>query len=153
MSTSAPRRAENATARRVGYALAVVINGLLLYGINVWPGWRVLPFLTEETTLVLGLVTLSLIAGMVVNAVYVVADQTWLKALGDLITLAIGMAVLVGFWEVFPFDFTGSSLGWGTVARVVLIVAMVGTALGLAVQFVVLIASLLHGSRRSTGPR
>lgn len=153
MSTTAPRRTESATARRVGYALAVLINGLLLSGVNVWPGWRVLPFLTEDTRQVLGLVNLSLIAGMIANAVYVITDRTWLKALGDLVTLGIGMAVLVGFWEVFPFDFTGSSLGWATVARVVLIVTVVGTAVGLAVQFVVLIASLLHGTGRSTGPR
>jgi len=118
MSTTAPRRTESATARRVGYALAVLINGLLLSGVNVWPGWRVLPFLTEDTRQVLGLVNLSLIAGMIANAVYVITDRTWLKALGDLVTLGIGMAVLVGFWEVFPFDFTGSSLGWATVARV-----------------------------------
>jgi hypothetical protein len=152
MSTIAPRRTESATARRVGYALAVAINGLLLYGVNVWPGWRVVPFLTEDTTLLLGLVNLSLVAGAIANAVYVVADRTWLKASGDLVTLGIGMAVLVAFWEVFPFDFSDSSLGWATVARVVLIVAMVGTAVGIAVQFVVLIASLLHG-RRSQGRR
>lgn len=151
MSSYTQRRTPGATARRVGYALAVVVNGLLLYGVNVWPGWRVLPFLTEDTVRVLGLVNLSLIAGMIANAVYLIVDRTWLKALGDLVTLAIGMAVLVGFWEVFPFDFTDSSLGWATVLRVVLLVAMAGTAVGLAVQFVVLIASLLRGGERRVG--
>lgn len=41
-------------ARRAGYLVSVVINGLLLTGIHGLPGWRSVPFLAGETGQVLG---------------------------------------------------------------------------------------------------
>jgi hypothetical protein len=50
-----------ATARRVGYAVAV--NATLLYALNEWPGWQVVPVLTGDTRQVQGLLSASIIAG------------------------------------------------------------------------------------------
>lgn len=129
--------------RKFGYAIAVVINAAILYAINVWPGWQALPFLTDDTRLVLDIVDISLVAGMIVNAVFLVSDRTWVKALGDLVTVAIGLAVLVRIWQVFPFDFPDASFDWALLVRVLLVIAMVGSAIGIVVQFVTLIRSLL----------
>src|SRR5690242_20176538 len=66
-------------ARRVGYAAAVVVHMVLLFLLNVRPGWQVASFLTEDTPQVLVLLNLSLLAGVVANIVYVLADGPWVK--------------------------------------------------------------------------
>jgi hypothetical protein len=149
MTNAARTRGPGPVARRFGYAVAVLVGAALLYLINVWPGWQVLPFLTEDTRQLLGIVNLSLIVGIIVNLVNLLFDATWFKALGDLITLGIGMAVLVQIWQVFPFDFGGSSFDWALLVRWVLVLAMVGTAIGIIVQVIILIRTLAR-PRQST---
>lgn len=129
-ATASPRR--NAGSRRIGYLVGAAVDGVLLYLINVRPGWQALGFLTEDTPDVLGLVNLSLALGLVVYLVYVLHDPPWTRALGDLVTAAVSMAVLVRVWQVFPFEFTGS-FDWATLSRVVLVLAMIGTGVGLLV--------------------
>jgi hypothetical protein len=41
----------------VGYAVTVVCDATLLYLVNVWPGWQVVSFPTDDTRQVLGLST------------------------------------------------------------------------------------------------
>jgi hypothetical protein len=126
-------------ARRFGFGVAAVVNAAIWYVINVWPGWQQVPFLTEETTLVLWLVNISLIAGVVVNVVFAAYDSPWAKSLGDLITTSIGLVVLVRVWQVFPFDFSGYSTNWAVLARFVLVVAIAGSIIGVIVQFASLV--------------
>ena len=106
-----------AAARRFGFGVAAAVNAAIWFVINVWPGWQQVPFLTEETSLVLWLVNISLIAGVVVNVVFAAYDSPWVKSLGDLITTSIGLVVLVRVWQVFPFDFSGYSANWAVLAR------------------------------------
>jgi len=141
MTSTASTLKTSSSSRRVGYAFAVAINGVLLYLVNVWPGWQIIPFLTEDFRDVLGLVNASLIAGMVVNLFNLLLDWRWVRALGDLVTLAIGLAGLVLFWQVFPFDFPGG-FDWSLLVRIVIVLAMVGTVIGIIVQVVTLIRSL-----------
>ena len=90
------------------------MNLVLLYVVNIWPGWDVVPFLTAETVSVLTLVNLSIVSNLATNVVYLINDRPWLKALGTVVTTTVAMIALVRFWRVFPFDFgtvrsTGSS--------------------------------------------
>jgi hypothetical protein len=126
-------------ARRIGYVIGAAVNVALLYAVHVWPGWQAVPFLTEDTRQVLGLVTLSLIAGLVANIIYIAYDAPRWKALGDLVTTAIGVAVMVRVWQVFPFAFTDTTLDWPLVVRVVLVVGIVGAVIGMIVQLVTLV--------------
>lgn len=128
--------------RRVGYVVAVLVNVAALYAVNVWPGWQALPFLTEDMRLVLGLVNASMLVSIVANMVYFVADPRWLKALGDIVTTAVGIAALVRMWQVFPFDFSGSSFDWALVVRVAMGVAIGGSAIALVVAFVSFVKSV-----------
>ena len=128
--------------RRVGYVVAVLFNAAVLYAVNVWPGWQALPFLTEDMRLVLGLVNASMLVSIVANMVYFVADPRWLKALGDIVTTAVGIAALVRMWQVFPFDFSGSSFDWALVVRVAMGVAIGGSAIALVVAFVSFVKSV-----------
>lgn len=147
MTTSTRQRTQPARAtRRVGYIVSIIVNGALLYAANRWPGWDALPFLTAETPQVLGIVNASLVAGIVANVVYLVWDPPRLKALGDLVTLAIGIAAMVQIWQVFPFDFSGSSFPWETVARILLGVGIGGSAIAIIVALVTVVRG---GPRRN----
>jgi hypothetical protein len=126
-------------ARRAGYVIAAMINAVLIYLVNDRPGWQAVPVLTDSTREVLGIFTVSLVAGIVVNLVYLAYDPPRIKALGDLITTGIGLAVMVRVWRVFPFDFGASSFDWTLVARIALVVAMAGAAVGVLVQLVTLV--------------
>jgi predicted membrane protein len=122
--------------------VAVLVNAAILYGVNVWPGWRVVPILTGDFPLVLGLVNASIVVGLVANVVYVLADPRWLKALGDLLSTSVGLAALLRIWQVFPFDFSGSSFDWALVTRVLLGVAIGGSVIAIVVALVSFVKSL-----------
>lgn len=147
MTLTAPARRTPATARRFGYVVAVLINGVLLYAANVWPGWAAVPFLTADTWLVMGLVNASIIANLAVNVVYLVADPPWVKALGTTLTAVVGFAASLRIWQVFPFDFSGYWFDWTLVTRIVLGVAIVGTAIGIVAGFVTLVKSAATRTR------
>lgn len=61
MTVKAEARRPQVGARRIGYAVAVLVNVALLYTINAWPGWEAVPFLTEDLRLVTGLVNASIV--------------------------------------------------------------------------------------------
>ncbi|MCU7724890.1 hypothetical protein ODJ79_14280 [Actinoplanes sp. KI2] len=140
MSATTKSRAPG--TRRAGYVIALLVNTLLIYLINVWPGWAVLPFLTSDMTQVLPVVNLSLMAGIAVNLVYLAYDAPWVVAAGGLVTTGVGLAAIVRLWRVFPFDLaTGSA--WTTVIRVLLLVAMAGSVIGIVVQVATPLGDLL----------
>lgn len=127
----------SAGGRRAGYAVAILVNAILLYAINGWPGWEAVPFLTDDTTRVLGWVNASIVVNIVANAVYLVVDPPRLRAFGELVTSVVALYALTRIWQVFPFDFgADDTVPWTTVARVVLVVAIVGTILAVLVSLV-----------------
>jgi hypothetical protein len=128
-------------ARRAGYVVAVAVNAVLLYLINGRPGWDVLPFLTADMTKALPLINLSLVAGIAVNLVYLIRDPRWLVAAGAVVTTGVGLAAVVRLWQVFPFDFAAGS-AWETIARILLLLGIAGSVIGLIVQIVALLRAL-----------
>jgi len=136
MTLTAPRHRPAVTTRRSGYVVPVLINAVLLYAANVWPGWEAVPFLTADTVLVMGLVNASIIVNLAANAAYVITDRPWFKALGTVLTSVVGFAAAARIWNVFPFDFTGSAVDWSILVRVVLGLAMVGSAIAAIVSVV-----------------
>lgn len=145
-TTTAPHRSTTG-ARRVGYVVAVAVNAVLLYLINVAPGWRDLSFLTSATVSVLTWVNTSLVAGVVANVVYVLDDAPGVKAFGDLVTTSIALLTTVRVWQVFPFAFDQRGLHWEQVIRVLLVVAAVGSAIAVVVQLVTLVRLATKGAR------
>ena len=118
-------------SRRVGYTIAIVVNVILLVLVNDVPGWQAVPFLTVDFTQVLWLVNASLVAGIVANAVYVVHDPRWVRALGDVVTTGVGLAALVRLWQVFPVAFSEASVDLDLLARWVLAVGIAGSVIGI----------------------
>ena len=139
--TMTPR--PTAAARRWGYGVGALVNVALLYAVNIWPGWEVVPFLTAETASVLVLVNLSIISNLTANAVYLVYDAAWLKSLGTVLTTTVGMITLVRIWQVFPFDFGDSSFNWQLVTRILLIIGIVGSDIGIIVAFIAFVKNVV----------
>jgi hypothetical protein len=130
--------------------VSIAINAVLLYLLNAHPGWQSLSFLTPATAQVIGLVNLMLWAGIAANAVYVVADPAPLRAICDLVTLTITLVTTIRVWEVFPFAFDGSVAFVAVLARVVLIIGIVGACIGILYSVVTLIRTLVRaGTQRS----
>jgi len=142
----------SAGARRTGYGLAVVFSTAMLIVLNAAPGWQAIPFVTSDTTQVLWLVNLSIAAGIVANATYLVYDPPWLKSLGDLVTTGIGLAAAIRVWQVFPFDL---SAGWSAGVRALLVVAIAGSCIALLAQIITLARWIAghtpHGGQMRTG--
>ena len=130
------------TTSRSGNLGSAIVNALLLYGINMWPGWQVLPFLTADMSRVLDLINASLIAGIIVNLVCVVIHARTLVALGNLVVIGFGVAAMLRLWEVFPFDFGTGWSGWPVLVRVLLVLGIVGSAIGAVVEVVNLFRAL-----------
>ncbi|HET7802189.1 MAG TPA: hypothetical protein VFL38_17335 [Humibacillus xanthopallidus] len=123
------REASRASSRRAGYAGSLVVNLVMLWLVNVWPGWQAVPFLTAGTVLVIGAVNASIVARAVADLVNLVFDLPRLRALGDIVAICFGLVALVRIWQVFPLDVIGTP--WEVVARVLLAIGVVGSVIGI----------------------
>lgn len=119
--------------------MAAAVNALLWYLANVSPGWEVVPFLTASTVEVLPLLNLAFLVGVVSNLLYVVWDPPRLRALGDLVAAVVGLVLGLRLYRVFPFDFTGLSYDLTTLVRVLVVLGIVGSAVGILVALVALV--------------
>lgn len=146
-SSSTELRRPPLAARRTGYLVSVLVNVLMLFGVNVWPGWEAVPFLTADMTLVIGLVNASIIVGIVANVVYLVRDSRWVRAIGDIATNSVGLAAMVRLYQVSPFDFSGSTFEWIRVVQILLFVGIAGALIGIIVAIVSLVRSAMDAAR------
>lgn len=142
MTTTAPPKRPTVRSRRAGYVIAVLVNAAMLFAVNRWPGWESLPFLTDDTRLVMSIVNASIVVNLVANVVYLLRDPGWLKSGGDVVTLGVGLAALVRIWSVFPFDLGDEPLDWTLVVRILLAIGIVGSIIGLVAAVVSFIRSI-----------
>ncbi|MGZ8755948.1 MAG: hypothetical protein ACXW15_12260 [Acidimicrobiia bacterium] len=117
-------------ARRSGYVVAIAVNIFMLYVVNNLLAWDILPFLTDDFGRVLWLIDISLLATIMVNFMYLSYDRSWFRSLGQIGLNLISLVVAVRMYQVFPFDFSGSTFDWTQIARVVIIFTILGTAVG-----------------------
>jgi len=136
-------------ATRLGYALAVVINAVMVWVVRQLLDWEYPKFLTEEFNDLIPILTLAFVVSLVANAMYLWNDRWPVKPIGDMITAAMGFLVALRTYQVFPFDFSGYESDWSWLVRLVLIVAMVAVA----AAFVWKSAKLAIGPPRSEDAR
>lgn len=146
MASTATRRPRTGV-RRFGYVVAILVNLTLAWLIAVWPGWDVVPFLTQDTTEVLPFVYAAIATGVLVNLVYVADDRPTVKATGELVNALVGFVSVIRIWQVFPFDLDGQWVGWEWLIYVALAVGAFGTAIGAVVQLVTLVRIALGQQR------
>jgi hypothetical protein len=130
------------SARVVGYLVAAAINLAFIWFVNVAPGWRWVPFLDEDFSRVLGLVTVSFVISVVINLVYVAVDPLWMKRLGDALTSAVAVVVTFQLFMVFPFDFGTQWAWWEGLFRILLGLGCVGAAIGVIANLAMLVGQL-----------
>lgn len=130
--------------RRVGYAVAIAINLLLLVIVVNLLEWGWLSFLTEDFETLVPIAVFSLVLSMAFYAVYMFYDAGWLRLLGDIITGAVAWVVVYRTLTVFPFDFeTGP---WSTMTRAILIFITLGITIGLIANIVKLARGDFEGT-------
>jgi hypothetical protein len=154
MTEADPAQRSAPASRRAGYGVAVVVNAAVLYAVNRWPGWSSLDFLTASTEQVLGIVNASIVASLVANLIYAVADPPRLKAFGDIVTTGIGLAAAVRIWQVFPFDFGDASFDWELLVRILIVVAIAASVIAIiaaATRLVRVRTSARPGPGKGTG--
>lgn len=133
--------------RRFGYVVAILVNLILAWLVAVWPGWDVVPVLTEDTTEVLPFIYASITTGIVANLVYVADDRPAVKATGELVNALVGFVSVMRIWHVFPFELDGRWVGWEWLIYVALAGGAFGTAIGAVVQLVTLVRIALGQQR------
>jgi hypothetical protein len=121
------------SGRRVGYIIAIVINVVLLYVVNNLLAWG-LPFLTDDFSEVVPLISLSLLVSVAANTLYLFVDTPVVKSATQIAVNSVSIVATVAVLRVFPFDFSDYAFDWAIVARILLIVAIVGTGIAIVVD-------------------
>ena len=128
-----------APGRRGGYVIAIAMNAVGLWVTRRLLEWGWPRFLTDDFDELLPILTVSFVAGMVVNALFVVADPPRFKALCNMVTSVISLVVAVRTWQVFPFDFSSYAFDWTWVARVLIVIAAVGSGIAVVANLIGLV--------------
>jgi hypothetical protein len=132
-----PWQGANADLRTSGYAVAVVVNAILLYVAHHLLAWGV-PFLTPAFAEVLWAIDLSLGAAIVANAAFIAYDARWFRHLTGAALDALSLLSTYTLYSVFPFHFEAP--WWYETAALVLLIVMLVTAIALVVHVVQAIA-------------
>lgn len=135
---------------RAGYTATIIVDAVLLWVVHHLLAWGWPAFLTDDFELVLGVLSASLVASMLVNAVFVLVDRAAVKAAGDLVNAAFAFAVTLRTWQVFPFDFTAYATDWSGLMRVALVVGMVATGIAAIANLVKLLTSAVSTDQDAT---
>lgn len=134
-TTNQPRqRTQERTGRTTGYVVGIAVNGVMLYIANNLLEWGWFPWLTSAFNDVLPWITFSLLASMVVNAVYIFFDVGWFKSLTQALLAGVSFLVTWQLYDVFPFDFSAYDWAWTGFTEAALIFVMIGTGIAFAVE-------------------
>jgi hypothetical protein len=139
-------------ARKTGYGAAVVINLVLLLVVNNFLGWRWLRFLTADFEGVLWLINVSLVATVLINLVWMGYDPEWFRSLSQIGLNLVSAVVTIRMYQVFPFDFSTYEFNWAPIVRFLIILTLVGLALGTITELVKLVSQSVKaqlGDRRT----
>ncbi len=134
-------------SKRIGYIVAIIVNVIVLIILNQLLNWNIFPFLTQEFKEVLPLQNISLAATIIFNAGYLFYDPAWFTSLLGIVTNSLGLAVVIRYLSVFPFDFSSpdySSFNWTVLARVLLIIGLVGCIIGIIAEALKFAAAIMR---------
>lgn len=127
-------------SRIVGYVLAIALNAVMLWVAHRILDWGWPPFVTDDWHQLLPVITAAAVVTIVTDAGLIAYDGPAVKAGVEMVQGAMGIAVAVRMLQVFPFDV---SEGWGTLIRVLLVVAIVGGAIGIVVWLTKLVRAVV----------
>ena len=134
--TAHPTNRESKRARKIGYVVGFMVNSIMLFIVNVRPGWRQLSFLTEDFAGILWLINLSMVSNATANLIYLWYDPAWFKSLCQVGISAIGLGAAIRMLRVFPFDFASYSFNWSALTRLLLALAILGSVVAIVTELV-----------------
>ncbi len=115
---------------QIGYGVAVGVSLVFIYVVWNLEEWGIFPFLTDEFGEVVPWIIFSLAASIAALLAYIAFEGPRVRWIGEISTNLVTIAVAWKMLAVFPFDFSAYDFPWETVARAVLILAIVGAAIG-----------------------
>lgn len=124
---------------QIGNGVGIGVSLVLVYIVQNLEEWGWLPFLTDRFGEVVPWITFSLLAGVFTNLAYIVFASQTLRRAGEIVTSLIAIAVTWKVFTVFPFDFSDYDFPWSVLTRLVLVIAIVGAAIGIVVHAVKLV--------------
>ncbi|MEX2134543.1 MAG: hypothetical protein WEB67_10415 [Acidimicrobiia bacterium] len=130
--------------RQAGYAIAVLVNLVMLVIAHNILDWGWLPFLTGDFAQVVPWISLGLIASIVANVVYQFNDTLMVKSTGQIGANLISVFVTYQIWQVFPFDFSAYEFNWVVLVRFLLVLAMIGAGIGVLAEATKLAFGRVH---------
>lgn len=134
--------------RRTGYVVAILINlAFWLVVVNALE-WGVFPWLTDDFSTVVPWIGSTLAATAALNLVYMFKDTQPLRSLGQIVINLIAIVATSQVFRVFPFDFSPYGFDWEVLARLVLVLAMVGAGIGVIAETVKLASAEAQQERR-----
>jgi hypothetical protein len=140
------------TTSRIGYAIAVVVNLVLLFIVNNLLAWGWVPFLTDDFEQLLPIVNLSLVVSAGANVALIFYNARWFQSAGQIVQNVVSLFVIVATLRIFPFDFSPYRINWATITRVVLILLLVAVSIGMIVEFAKMIRALLPEASSGSDP-
>ena len=83
----------------------------------------------------------SLLVGVLAYLAYILYDSHTLRWSGEVVTNAVTIVVTWRVLSVFPFDFSPYEFPWGPLARLVMVLTIVGASIGIVTSIVKLAKS------------
>lgn len=114
--------------RRARYGSTVAVHGVLLWLVNVSPGWQSWDFLSAQFAEVVPVLNAFLVCGLGFNLAYLRSEGRLLHGLGDAASATLALMGMARLFVVFPFAVP--SQRWDVPLRVALGLAMVGAFVG-----------------------
>lgn len=135
--TERKRRARRARGP-AGFVAAIVANAIILLLLSLHDAWRPLlgGVVTPAFADVLWAAYLGCAVQILGNLVLLANDARWLRRFFDAVFAAVGVIGAVVFYRVFPLDLARFG-DWATVvARVVLVLGIIGGGIGTLVGLI-----------------
>jgi hypothetical protein len=121
---------------RSSYVAAIIVNAALIYLMSNLLEWGLLPFLTNGFVDVRGWIIISLIVAIAFNVLFLAFDQAWFRSIGRIVMSGFSLAVSIIMYQKFPFDFTPYDFDWSLIARVLIVLAIGGSAIAILAELV-----------------
>jgi len=134
--------------RPAGYIFSAVFNGVLLWVMNQLLVWKPF-FLLDSYAQVLWAINMSLIVQIALNLVLVFFHPRFFHYLAQTVFNLVSIVSLAWIVYVFPVDFSSRLGDWfNLVFRIVLIIGIVGSAIGGITNFVRFLRALFGAEPR-----
>ncbi len=116
------------------YVANIIVNLIL---IAIWyrlPEW--MSFVKDSFTAVLPLFYISFSLTIIANIFFLFCKRINIVSFVKAALNAVSIVVMISLYYIYPFDFSNYAGYWDTVVRVIIIVAIFGTAIGTIVELV-----------------